>query len=181
MKLYHVSDIAGIEVFEPRVIPQEDARPDVKLVWAVGERLLHNFLVPRDCPRVTFYVGLETTREDARDLMRSTIASHVVTIETAWLDRMREETLYIYEMPGETFSLYGDDSGPEHYVSKETVVPKSVTVVEDLVGAMAKRDVELRVTPSLWPLRDRVVASSIQYSCYRMRNAQAQPDEGGAR
>ena len=176
MKLYHVSDIPDIEVFEPRLIPQEGAPPDVKLVWAVGERLLHNFLVPRDCPRVTFYVGPHTSEQDASDLMGDTVSDYVVTIETGWLDRMRNQTLYLYEMPPDTFVLYGNDPGPEHYVSEQAVVPVSVIVVDDLVKAMVGRGVEFRVTPSLWPLRDRVTASTIQYSCYRMRNAQPRPE-----
>lgn len=50
LKLYHVSDIPGSEIFEPRVIPQEGASLDEKLVWAVGEILLHNFLVPETVP-----------------------------------------------------------------------------------------------------------------------------------
>ena len=44
--------------------------------------------------------------------MRGTSATYVVTIETGWLDRMREETLYLYEMPVETFSLYMEDIDP---------------------------------------------------------------------
>lgn len=176
MNSYHVSDIPGIEIFEPRVIPQEGASPDEKVVWALGERLLHNFLVPRDCPRVTYYVGPNTTPEDADDVMRETTATHVVTVETGWLDRIRNETLYLYEMPSETFALHGRDNGPEHYVSPEAVVPRSVTVVDDLVTAMVARDVEFRVTPSLWPLRDRIIATTIQFSCYRMRNAAPRAD-----
>jgi hypothetical protein len=82
LKLYHVSDRSNIEIFEPRVIPQEGASPDVKLVWVIENRLLHNFLVPRDCPRVTYYVGAHTTPEDAEELMRGTSAKHVVAIET---------------------------------------------------------------------------------------------------
>ena len=171
MKLYHVSDIQGIEIFEPRVVPQEGASPDVKLVWTIEERLLHNFLVPRDCPRVTYYVGPNTTQEDAEDLMRGTSATYVVAIETGWLDRMREETLYLYEMPVETFSLYMEDPGTSAYVSEEVVVPTSETRVDDLIGALTDRDVEFRVTPSLWPLHDRVASSSIQFNSYRLRNA----------
>ena len=34
-----------------------------------------------------------------------------------------------------------------------------------------KRDVELRFVPNLWPLRDAVVASTLQFSLIRMRNA----------
>lgn len=174
MKLYHVSDIAGIEVFEPRQATLDEAQGE-HLVWAVGERLLHNFLVPRDCPRVTFYVGPNTTEADATALMGDTLATHVVTIETGWLERMRQETLYLYEMPPDTFELFLDDNGPEHYVSREAVVPTSVTLVDDLLAALTERDVEFRVTPSLWPLRDRVTASTIQFSCYRMRNAKPRP------
>jgi len=74
-------------------------------------------------------------------------------------------------MPSVMFELF-DQPGPQHYVSREAVVPLSVTVLDDLIGKLNSRDFEFRVTPSLWPLRDGVVASTIQFSCYRMRNAQ---------
>ena len=45
VKRYHVSDIEGINVFHPRKTNREDA-PKVSIVWAVEERLLHNFLFP---------------------------------------------------------------------------------------------------------------------------------------
>ena len=41
------------------------------------------------------------------------------------------------------------------------------------IGVAYRRGVELRVLPSLWPLRDAVVASSPQLSLIRMRNAAA--------
>ena len=44
-------------------------------------------------------------------------------------------------------------------------------LLQEFVGEMAARDVELRVTPSLWPLHDAVIASTLQFSCIRMRNA----------
>jgi hypothetical protein len=34
-----------------------------------------------------------------------------------------------------------------------------------------RRGVELRVLPTLWPLRDAVLESSLQFSMIRMRNA----------
>ena len=49
--------------------------------------------------------------------------------------------------------------------------PVRVEVFDDLVGELRKRGAELRLVPNLWPLRDAVVASSLQFSMIRMRNA----------
>jgi hypothetical protein len=46
-----------------------------------------------------------------------------------------------------------------------------VRVLEDPVSELRHRGVELRVLSDLWPLRDAVVASSLQFSIIRMRNA----------
>jgi hypothetical protein len=35
--------------------------------------------------------------------------------------------------------------------------------------------IELRVTPNLWPLWDRVVSSSLEFSGIRLRNAEPRP------
>jgi hypothetical protein len=50
-------------------------------------------------------------------------------------------------------------------------VPVGVEVVDDPVAELQQRGVELRVVPNLWPLRDAVVESSLQFSMIRMRNA----------
>tara|TARA_B100000700_G_scaffold281489_1_gene332250 strand:+ start:414 stop:737 length:324 start_codon:yes stop_codon:yes gene_type:complete len=107
--------------------------------------------------------------------MRSTWADYVTAIESAWFERTRQETLYLYHMPVETFWLL-DDPGPQHYASLEAIVLTDVTVVDDLLGALVEKGGEPRVTPSLWPQRDRVVNSTTQFSCYRMRNAHPPPE-----
>ena len=56
-ELFHVSARPGITRFEPRPPPPGNTTHTGRMVWAVGQRLLHNYLVPRDCPRVTFYTG----------------------------------------------------------------------------------------------------------------------------
>jgi len=43
--------------------------------------------------------------------------------------------------------------------------------VDDPIGELLARGVELRFVRSLWHLRDSVVASSLQFSLIRMRNA----------
>lgn len=170
LRLFHVSDIPNIPRFEPRPVrPDHPLAFDRPVLWAIAERLLHNYLLPRDCPRVTFYARPDSDPADVTRLMGQTSARHVVAIEWDWLSAVRAAVLYVYELPPDTFTCV--DSGAGYYVSESAVVPVGVRWVDDLFGELARRDVELRVTPSLWPLRDAVLASSLQFSFIRMRNA----------
>ena len=45
-ELFHVSDQTGITRFEPRPPPPGNTTHTGRMVWAVGQRLLHNYLVP---------------------------------------------------------------------------------------------------------------------------------------
>ncbi|NKB66051.1 MAG: hypothetical protein GKR89_03215 [Candidatus Latescibacteria bacterium] len=171
--LFHVSDQPGITRFEPRPPPSASSGQKGHMVWAVGQRLLHNYLVPRDCPRVTFYAGPQTNAADAERFLRISAASHVVVIETAWLERLRQERLYLYALPNDTFQPV--DGGAGYYISRRTITPTGMEPVDDILATLAARDVEVRITPSLWPLRDAVLASTMQFSFIRMRNAAPQP------
>ena len=169
MPIYHVSDQPGIARFEPRPSPTPHPSAPNPVVWAVADQLLHNYLLPRDCPRVTFYPGPESTPEDVDRLLAGTSASHVVAIESGWLERVRSARLYLYEVPEATFRPI--DPGAGYLVSDETVEPIGVEVVDDVLGALVGRGVEVRVMPSLKKLRDAVVASSLKFSIIRWRNA----------
>lgn len=171
--LFHISDRADITVFEPRP-PRPDHPLGVSepLVFAIEERLLHNYLLPRDCPRVTFYARPDSDPTDVARLLGATAARHVVAIESSWLNRLRQTTLWLYEFPTDSFEVL--DQGAGYWVSRVAVRPLAVSRVDDLLGELVRRDVELRVTPSLWPLRDAVLASSLQFSFIRLRNSQSQ-------
>ena len=60
MIVFHVSEEPDIEVFEPRKF---EATGEL-FVWAIDDERLCNYLVPRDCPRVTFDAGPHTTDAD---------------------------------------------------------------------------------------------------------------------
>ena len=168
--LSHVSDRPGIVLFEPREAPEINPhRPARPVVWAISDPLLHNYLLPRDCPRVTFYALPGSDPADAARLLGQTAARCVVAVESGWLKTIRQATLYLYELPPEGFEVH--DPGAGYYVSERAVEPVGVRKVDDLLAELVARDVELRLTPSLWPLRDAVVASTLQFSCIRMRNA----------
>lgn len=170
-RLFHVSDQEGIERFEPRVSPSADPfAGDDRVVYAIAESLLHNYLFPRDCPRVTFYAGTETTQADVKRFWQVSTAKYIVAIESCWVPQMLTERLYCYEFPTETF--VATDKVARYYLSREVVEPIAVTVYENLLLELAHRDVEVRIVPSLWPLRDAVVNSTVNYSIIRKRNSQ---------
>lgn len=161
--LFHVSEESGIERFEPRA--SEYASEPV--VWAIDAVRLHNYLLPRDCPRVTYYAGHETTAVDVERFLG--LSPAVVAVESGWLERLRSCRLYCYHLSPETFECLDECAG--YFVSRAPVVPACVEVFDDPIAELLKREVELRFVPSLWPLRDAVVASSLQFSLIRMRNA----------
>lgn len=161
--LYHVSEEAGIGRFEPRASVSA-AEP---VVWAVDAGRLRNYLVPRDCPRVTFYAGPETSPADAARFLGASPA--VVALESGWLARLRACRLYCYHLPPETFERLDESAG--YFVSRRPVAPARVEVFDDVLAELLGRGVELRFLPNLWPLHDAVAASTLRFSMIRKRNA----------
>lgn len=169
MHLYHFSENGTITRFEPRPAPSPSSGQTGEMVWAVEAELEQNYLLPRDCPRVCFSRSATSTPGDVERLLGPTSARFIVAIESRWLPIVRTTRLYRYELPPDTFAPV--DEGAAYYISRHAVEPLAVTVIHDLLAALMALDVELRVTPSLWPLCDAVVASSLRFSCIRMRNA----------
>ena len=163
--LFHVSEDPNIVELNPR--PSQYTQDPV--VWAVNNEKIRNYLVPRDCPRVTYYADAQTVPEDsARFLGTSAV---VVSIHASWWNRIRACTLYSYHLPEETFECIDECAG--YFVSRDAVRPVQVDVIEDPIAALLARGVELRILPTLSPLRESVVASTLQFSIIRMLNANA--------
>lgn len=172
--LYHVSEQPDIARFDPRPAPDPSSGQTGLLVWAIDDAHLHNYLLPRDCPRVTFYARAALGRsdshpEDAARLLGGTTATYVIAIEADWFERVLSQTLYVYSFFPESFAMI--DEGAGYYISGESAIPQCVMKLDNLPAELFRRNVELRVMPSLWKLRDAVVSSSLQFSIIRMRNA----------
>lgn len=168
MRLFHVSEEKGIEVFEPRLPVRKDLDPGVGLVWALDEKHLPNFLTPRDCPRVT-YNAIETTSEEDLKWFSSKSQQHCVVIEKGWFKKMGETTLYIYEFDPAGFEL--QDAAAGYYVARTAQRPVAVHVVADLFAALFERNVELRVVDYLWDICREIQNSTLEWSMCRMKNA----------
>lgn len=173
--LYHFSEEPGIAVFEPRTMP---SRPEitVPLVWAIDEPHQFMYLFPRDCPRILLW-PLPTTTDAERDRwFGRTEARALAHIEYGWLERLRTARLYRYEMP-EAAPGAGDDArfvsldDAGMWVSRATVVPSRVDVIDDPIEALREQGVELRVLDRLTPMRGLWESTTLHWSSIRMRNA----------
>lgn len=162
--LWHVSENASIERFEPHV--SATASSHEPRVWAVDTRHLPLYWFPRECPRGTFWATPETSARDA-ELLAGSARVHIV--ELRWVEPMRTTRVYAYRLPEATFSQDLEVGG--YWLSSETVVPEEVVELGDLVARHESARIELRVVDNLWPTWNRVVDSSLEFSGIRLHNA----------
>ena len=156
--LWHVSEERSLAHFAPR---------DGK-VWAIDTRHLPLYWFPRDCPRATFWATEETSDEDVERWLAGDRGRRVHVVEPQWLQRMRDATVYAYRMPEQTFEPWD-----RFFVSAEAVDALERIALGDLLQRHADAAIELRIAPALPALWERVLATTLDYSGIRLRNAAA--------
>ena len=162
--LWHVSENAEIERFEPHVSTTATSREP--RVWAVDTRHLPLYWFPRECPRGTFWATPATRAQDA-ELLGGSRRVHLV--ETGWLGRIRAGRVVAYRLPEEAFTP--DPGVGGYWLSRVSVEPVDLVELGDLVARHTGSGIELRDVESLWPLWDHVAASTLEFSGIRLHNA----------
>jgi hypothetical protein len=170
MRLFHISEEDNIRIFQPRRPERDDLDKTVELVWAIDEQRLPNFLTPRNCPRVTYHIGQNTSELDKKEFFSSSTLSHGVVIESKWFERMKTTTLFLYEFVSDDFKLQDNVAG--YYVSTKAQIPKDKIELYDLFGELMKRNIEIRIVDNLWDIADKVKISTLNWSLCRMSYAQ---------
>ena len=165
--LWHASEDPTITRFAPH--RAATAQSDEALVWAVDTRHAPLFWFPRDCPRCTFWAGPRTTDGDAARFLEGRRDLRVHVVEERWLERIRTTRLCLYRLPAGSFTEDPEVAG--YWVSREAVDPLELVAIDDLLGRHAAAGIDLRTAPNLWPLWDAVVASTLEFSGIRLRNA----------
>ena len=160
--LWHVSEDASIQRFEPHVAATSDRGEP--LVWTVDTRHLPLYWFPRDCPRACFWADAQTTAADAALLHGS---ARVHAVEDYWLDRIRAARVVAYRLPEEPFVHEGEG----FWISRETVEPLELVELGDLLRRHEDASIEVRVLPSIWPLWRHVSSSTLEFSGIRLHNA----------
>jgi len=169
--LWHVSEDPSITRFAPHRAPT--ALTDEPLMWAIDTRHLPLYWFPRDCPRCTFWAGPRTTDADLARFLDRRRELRVHVIEEGWLERVREARLYLYRLPAESFMQDRETLG--YWMSRAAVDPLELVGIDDLIGRHAKAGILLRAVKNLWPLWDAVLASTLEFSGIRLRNAVPRP------
>jgi hypothetical protein len=168
MLLYHFSEEKNIESFEPRIINNQ--KEQIPLVWAVDEEHSINYYFPRECPRIIYCKDQGTTEEDNIKFFENTVSDKIITFENNWMEKINSTILYKYTFEDESFEL--NDAVAGYYVSKKTIKPIKIERMNNLLDELIKKDIEIRITPNLHPLREAIINSSIKkYSIIRFRNA----------
>lgn len=170
--LWHVSEDPTIARFAPHRV--RTALTEEPLVWAVDTRHLPLFWYPRDCPRCTFWAGPRTTEGDAQRFLDGRRDRAVHVIEEGWNERLARARIYLYRMPLESFVQSAAVAG--YWTSRATIEPLALVAVDDLPGRHSAAGIALRTESNLWPLWDVVVASTLEFSGIRLRNALPRPE-----
>lgn len=155
--LWHVSEDDSIRRFEPR-----DGA-----VWAIDTRHLPLYWFPRDCPRATFWASSRTSDDDVARFLGGERSRRVHVVEPGWVRFMHGTRVVAYRLPAATFVQDED----RFWVSSEPVVPLGVEELGDLVQRHGRAGIELRADRNLLGLWDDVVASTLEFSGIRLRNA----------
>ena len=169
MRLFHISEEPDIDVFEPRIPLRDDMDKSVGLVWAIDEKRLPNFLFPRECPRVCYYITEKTSDSDKEAFFPCGLYSHAVVHERRWYERIKNIKLYAYEFNPKDFELQDDVAG--YYVAKRKQIPVAKHIITDVFSELEKRNVYVISVDSLSDIAEKVRASSLNWSLCRMRNA----------
>jgi len=172
-RLFHFSEDHSIELFEPRPVEVPSNREagqewlNGPLVWAVEETFQATYLFPRDCPRIVMWPTPETSMTDLKQWWGDRTCAMIAHVEWQWLQRIERQTLFRYEFAPGKFERTEDSW---MWVSKAPVRPIRVDRIDDLLSALRRANVELRIMNELTSLRD-AWSTTMHASGIRLRNA----------
>ena len=164
--VYHYSEDGTIRRFAPHVPQTNPGHP--ASVWAIDAEHSPLYWFPRWCPRISVWARDEREQSLFTDLFESE-ASRIVAAETDWIERVRDGKLYRYVFDASAFRPWQEADG--QYITEQVVHPDRVELLDDLLALHAAAAVELRFTPRLGALMDRILESSLPFSFVRIRDA----------
>lgn len=172
-EVLHFSEDPTITRFVPHVAPTSAlAEP---YVWAVDAALAPAYWFPRQCPRAMAWALPSTDDADRARIIGDGCGTRVHAIEYGWLDRFLTAELYAYRLDAAPFRPLGEPV-PSAVVTTETVVPLGPPVrVGNLLDLHREAGIQLRLLDNLHPFWDEVIASTVEFSGIRLRNARPRP------
>lgn len=168
-QVLHFSEDPAITRFVPHVAPTSALRD--AYVWAVDAAIAPAYWFPRQCPRAMAWTIETTTAEDRDRVIGAGCGDRVHAIEYAWIDAFLSVEMYAYRLPAAPFRPIGEPV-PHALVATEPVEPLGPPErVGNLLKLHEEAGIQLRILDNLWPFWDAVIASTVQFSGIRLRNA----------
>jgi hypothetical protein len=146
IRLFHVSDAGPLPVLRPRPSPAGTPYAGRPLVWAVDEEHLVNYLLPRDCPRVTWAAG------DGGDPVLRSPAPRVVVVEHAWASRLLGAGLTVHRLDPAGFAVL--DRGAGYWVSERDTAVLEVRHVSSRAASSSASSASATRSRGARPARD---------------------------
>jgi hypothetical protein len=165
--MYHVSE-NKIEVFYPRKSPL-DAPIHGDFVWAIGEKLLHNYVLPRDCPRVCYYPKTFSQMLSYSCMFNLDKKPFVVAVPQYMFDTILNTKLYIHQFAPFNFKLI--DEIANYYVSAQIETCINIFEINNILAYFDHNPfVELKFIKDLEELKNVVIKSDLNFSIIRWKN-----------
>ena len=164
--VFHYSEDGTITRFAPHVPQTNPSHPPA--VWAMDAEHSPLYWFPRDCPRISVWANTTEQMSLMRDVFE-TDATRICACESQWVEGMRAARVYRYSFDKALFAPWADADG--QYIAAGVVHPLEVDLIDDLMAMHAAAEVELRFTPRLGTLMDRMLASGLPFGFVRIRDA----------
>ena len=164
--VYHYSEDGTIRRFAPHVPQSNPGHP--ASVWAIDGEHSPLYWFPRFCPRISVWARDVDEQTTLTELFESE-ATRIVAAETDWMERVRDGQVYRYAFDSSEFQPSPEADG--QYITDRVVYPERVELLDDLLGLHAEANVEIRFTPKLGTLMDRILESGLPFSFVRIRDA----------
>jgi hypothetical protein len=168
IRVFHFSEDGSIKRFTPQVPPSNPGHPPV--VWAIDAEHAPLYWFPRRCPRVSVWARTDDERAVLADRF-GTDADRLCATESGWLEQIRTCRLYRYEFDPSAFEASTDPDAAGQYGASVPVEAAEVVALDDLLALHAAADVELRLTPKLGTLTDRILGSGLPFGFVNLRDA----------
>lgn len=169
LRLFHISEEGHIQKFVPRTSPQHYTAINGDVVFAISNERVHNYLLPRNCPRICYWQNKHTTQSDIAEFFAGTSTQNVIVIEDAWLKAVNDSKLYCYEFAVDDFELLDENAG--YYIAYNAQVPIKFSTIDKPMEMLRQLGVTVVNIPALKHLAERITKSTLSFSLIRLRNS----------
>ncbi len=167
-KLYHISETENIQTFIPRQSKKQWNYE--KYVWAISDDKLHNYLLPRACPRICLEAKDVAILEKWIPSISIQDKKAIIIVHQDWVERIQNCTLFRYEFEDSNFKSIDAIAG--YWVSETTETPIHTVKINDCITVLEQLNIELITVnrETMIAIKDEVVKHLTSFSIIKWNN-----------